>query len=45
MAVDRLREKALGGLLIPMLGEQEIDDLACCIHGAMEVRPCAYCWG
>jgi hypothetical protein len=41
MAAERFREKALGGLLIPMLGEQEIDGLACFIHRAIEVKPLA----
>jgi hypothetical protein len=38
MIADHFREKAHGGLLIAMFGEQEIDSLACFIHRAIEVK-------
>jgi hypothetical protein len=41
MTADRLRGKAHGGALIPVLGAQDIDGLAGLTHGAMEVRPVA----
>ncbi len=41
MTADRLGQKPLGGFLVPMLRQEEIDRLAGLIHGAIEVVPLA----
>src|SRR5207248_10430181 len=39
VAADRLLEKAEGGLLIALLGQEKINGLALLIHGTIEVAP------
>src|SRR6266702_77639 len=39
VAADGLGQKPLGGLLIALFGQQDIDGLAGLIHGAIEVIP------
>ena len=41
VAADRLREEALGGLLIPLLRQQKVNRLAVFIDGAIEIAPLA----
>src|SRR6266704_5249653 len=42
MAADRLGQKSLGHLLVPVLREEEVDGLARLVDGAVEIIPLAF---
>ena len=41
VTANRLRQKSLGGLLVPFLGEEKVDCLTRFIDGAIEIAPLA----